>query len=299
MGGGAQALPPFSSRMSSHLIQLPPVSGPVRILSDLHLGHDMSTVRTVESLRPLISGAARVIFNGDTLQERAAAFRDRSQQMTAELTALCEEEGAEAVFLRGNHDPTVWRWELADLVEDRVTVTHGDVWLRLVSPWSLMMQQYRQGLEAIHAEYDDAARRDLTVRFEILQRCRLALPPWETRQRGQSAVARAALFCREIWPPRRPWEVLKVYVQLPAWAAEFVREFRPQSRVLVFGHTHRATVWRRGGRLLVNTGAFVTFASPAMVEIESGVLTVWRLAGHGGHWNKQRLLATERLREPA
>ena len=259
----------------------------------------MSTVRTVASLGPLISGAARVIFNGDTLQERAEAFRQRSQQMTAELSAMCKEEGAEAVFLRGNHDPTAWPWELADLMEDHVTVTHGDVWLRLVSPWSVMMREYRPVLEAIHAEYDDAARRDLAVRFEILQRCRLALPPSETRQRSHSAAARAALFCREIWPPRRPWEVLKVYAQLPAWATEFVREFRPQSRVLVFGHTHRAKVWRRGGRLLINTGAFVTFAGPAMVEIECGVLTVWRLAEHHGFWKKQRLLTTERLREEA
>ena len=276
--------------------QLLPVKGPVRILSDLHLGHDMSTVRTVASLRPLIAGASRVIFNGDTLQERAGAFRVRSQRMLADLQDLCEAEGAEAVFLRGNHDPGAWPWELVDLPDHGVTVTHGDVWLRLLSPWSVNMREYRLVLEAIHGEYDAQARRSLAVRFEILQRCRLALPPSETRQEGRSMAARAALFCREMWPPRRPWEVMRVYGQLPRLASDFVREFRPRSRVLVFGHTHRAHVWRRDGRLLINTGAFVTFARPAMVEINDGLLSAWSLVDKAGFWQQQRRFACERLK---
>ena len=287
----------FVGAMLPRFAELPPRDGPVRILSDLHLGHDMSTVRSVASLRGLIAGAGRVIFNGDTLQERAGAFRERSQAMVEELRQMCREEGAEVVFLRGNHDPTAWPLELVDLPEDRVTVTHGDVWLRLISPWSINMREFRPALEAVHAEYGDAARRDLAVRFDILQRCRLALPPSETRQQGHSLLARARLFCRELWPPRRPWEVLKVYGQLPGLASDFVREFRPRSRVVVFGHTHRAKAWRRGGRLLVNTGAFVTFAAPAMVEIVDGVLTAWHLTEKDGCWQKHRVMAEEPLRD--
>ena len=287
----------FGAFMSPLAAELPPVAGPVRILSDLHLGHDMSTVRTVASLRPLIAGAGRVIFNGDTLQERAGAFRERSAGMVAELREMCREEGVEAVFLRGNHDPTAWPLEMVDLPDDKVTITHGDVWLRLISPWSVRMREYRPVLEAIHAEYDAAARRDISARFEILQRCRLALPPSETRQRSHSWAARAALFCREMWPPRRPWEVLKVYARLPDLASDFIREFRPRSRALLFGHTHRAHIWRRGGRLLINTGAFGTFSVPGMAEIDAGVLTAWRLAEQAGGWQKQRLLGREKLRD--
>ncbi len=281
--------------MSPLFASLPPVDGPVRILSDLHLGHDMSVVRCVESLRPLLAGARRVILNGDTLQERAEAFRAKSRDMVEALRHLCHEEGAEVVFLRGNHDPTAWDLELVDLPDDCVAVTHGDVWLRLISPWSVRMREYRPVLEAIHAEYDGAARRDLGVRFEILRRCRLALPPSETRQRGHSAAARAALFCREMWPPRRPLEVLKVYAQLPGLAADFANTFRPESRVLLFGHTHRAKVWRRGGRLLINTGAFVTFATPLMVEIQNGLLTAWTLAEQRGFWQKQTVAVRQAL----
>ena len=51
---------------------------PVRILSDLHLGHKISRITRVSALRPLISGAATVVFNGDTWQELAAPFRAKA-----------------------------------------------------------------------------------------------------------------------------------------------------------------------------------------------------------------------------
>jgi hypothetical protein len=161
------------------------------------------------------------------------------------------------------------------------------------------MRDFRAALEAVHASYDEAARHDLEGRFDILLGCRLALPPSETRQSGHSLMARLKLFCREIWPPRRPWEVLKVYAQLPGLASRFVSEFRPDSRVLVFGHTHRAKVWRKDGRLLINTGAFVTFAGPAMVEILDGVLTAWHLTEKDGRWRKHRVMAVEAPGGPA
>lgn len=284
--------------MSSLLTSLPEAGiapGVVRVLSDLHLGHDISTVETVESLRPLIAGARTVIFNGDTLQERGTAFRQKSLGMVAELQAMCAEEGADPVFLRGNHDPTAWDLELLDLAGGLVTVTHGDVWLRLISPWSRNIVEARPLLEAVHARYSAADRHDLEKRFEILQQCRLALPPSETRQSGSTLAGRAGLFFREIWPPTRPLEVLKVYARLPGLASAFAREFRPQCQVLLFGHTHRAKIWHRSGRLLVNTGAFVTFARPAMVEIENRRLSVWRLEHSSGVWRKSACLTTRML----
>ncbi|MCU0753303.1 MAG: hypothetical protein MUC40_09850 [Akkermansiaceae bacterium] len=44
---------------------------PVRVFSDLHLGHSVSRIGRVSALRPLIAGAGTVIFNGDTWQELA------------------------------------------------------------------------------------------------------------------------------------------------------------------------------------------------------------------------------------
>ncbi len=275
-----------------------PAPGTVRILSDLHLGHDRSLIRRAEELRPLLAGADEVIFNGDTLQERADVFRPRSLSLVEELQEVCREEGVRPGFLRGNHDPAAWPWEMVDLRGGLVTVTHGDVWLRLISPWSRAMPQYRSLLEAIYAEYPPVAELDLGQRFDLLQRCRMAMPPLESGLYSRSTGSRSALFLREMWPPRRPWEIFKAYAMLPGLALEFVRTFRPNSRVMVFGHTHRARIWRRGGRLLINTGAFVTFAQPLMVEIKDRSLRAWRLAFKQGAWHPEEPIVTEPLGDP-
>ncbi|MES2706700.1 MAG: metallophosphoesterase [Verrucomicrobiota bacterium] len=276
-----------------------PLREPLRVISDLHLGHDISTVRTVESLRGLVAGAGTMIFNGDTSQERGTMFRDKADRMLAELHQLCAEEKADTVFLKGNHDPAVDGPDLLDLASGRVTVMHGDILLPLISPWSLHVRKFRPVLEKIHAEYDAEARRRLDVRIEIVRRCRDALPPSFTRQRGHTLKERARLFLREIWPPRRPWEVLKVWTRLAGTASGFMEEFRPEAEVLIFGHTHRPHVWRRRGRLLVNTGAFVTFARPLMVEIAGRTLLVRPMSEAGGHWRMAAPAVSHALRGTA
>ncbi|NJM38529.1 MAG: hypothetical protein HC845_12090 [Akkermansiaceae bacterium] len=65
----------------------------------------MSRIENVSALRPLIAGAGTIIFNGDTWQELAKVFLKRATEMLEELRWLCAEEGAEAIFLSGNHDP--------------------------------------------------------------------------------------------------------------------------------------------------------------------------------------------------
>ena len=80
--------------------------------------------------------------------------------------------------------------------------------------------------------------------------------------------------------------MLKAWAQLPGLASDFVREFRPRADVLIFGHTHRAKFWKRGGRLLINTGAFVTFARPLAIEISGGALTVRSIENDRGKWRQ-------------
>lgn len=268
---------------------------PIRILSDLHLGLDISTAISVRSLRDLIAGAGTVIFNGDTSQERGKDFQEKGGRMLAELKQLCAEEGADTVFLKGNHDPDVDGPDILDLAGGAVTVIHGDILLPLISPWSKQAHTFRADLDRIHAEYDAEARKRLDVRIEIVRRCRDALPPSYARQRSRSLRDRAKFLLREIWPPRRPWEVLKVWARLASTASDFVREFRPQAQVLVFGHTHRSQVWRRGGRLLINTGAFVTFARSQMVEISGKTLTVHPLHLSDDRWRIGQAIVRQEL----
>lgn len=262
--------------------------GPVRILSDLHLGHDMCTIRRVAGLRPLLEGVRTVIFNGDTFEARAECFRHQAAEALEELRALCADCGAEPVFLTGNHDPDCWPHDSLELAGGAVFITHGHVFQRLISPWSAKLRLCRPALEKILAEYPAEAWQDLSVRFEIARRLCLAMPPSDTRQKNRSLAGLAGLVLREIWPPTRPLSVLRVWQALPGTVAEFARTFCPQAQVAIFGHTHRAATWRRDGRLLVNTGAFVTFARPRLVDLDGPLLRVRDISCEGGEYSAGR-----------
>lgn len=247
-------------------------------------------------LWPLLEGAGTVVFNGDTTEEGTPEFIPRSQEMYGQLRDLCARAGAQMICLNGNHDPERWPYDWLDLAEGKLFVTHGHVFLRLISPWTRKLKICRGELERIHREYSAEQRRDMNTRFEIARRCSVAMPPCDTGQRSHNFATRMALLLREIWPPTRPWEVLKVWARLPTLAGEFVREFRPEARAVLFGHTHRAAAWRRNGRLLVNTGGFVTFAQPLLAELKDETLSVFRVEDRKGERRRGRRVTFEVLK---
>lgn len=273
--------------------------GPVRILSDLHLGHDVCTIRRVASLRPLLEGARTVVFNGDTFEARAECFRQRAAEALEELRALCAACGAQPVFLNGNHDPDCWPLDSLELAGGAVFVTHGHVFQRLISPWSAKLRACRADLEKILAEYPPEAWQDLSTRFEIARRLSLAMPPSDTRQKNRTLAGLADLVLREIWPPTRALAVLRVWQALPRTVTEFARTFCPKAQAVIFGHTHRAACWRRDGRLLVNTGAFVTFARPVLVELNGPQLHVHNISCKAGEYRPGPAILPLRLSVPA
>jgi hypothetical protein len=50
--------------------------------------------------------------------------------------------------------------------------------------------------------------------------------------------------------------------------------FRPQAHVVLIGHTHYPGVWRRSGRLIVNTGSFLNYMGAQAAIIENDRLEV-------------------------
>jgi hypothetical protein len=64
---------------------------------------------------------------------------------------------------------------------------------------------------------------------------------------------------------------------------------------MLFGHTHRAACWRRHGRLLVNTGGFVTFAKPLLAEWHHGQVSIFRIDERHAERRRGARIACERL----
>lgn len=241
-------------------------SGRVRILSDLHLAHPASPVGTVAELRPLLEGMDAVVFNGDTCERNCDGWFGAGGERLAELRDLCEEEGVRPVFLTGNHDNRISEHGWLDLLNGAVMVTHGDMFHRNVAPWS---REYLARKKAVREILEARGDRSDDLRFR-----------WETTCLIEDALKvhgvpklrrkRRLYLMSALWPPERPLAMMWAWATMFREAGEFMARYRPEARVMVFGHFHRPGVRWRDGRLLVNTGAFMRGAAPLAVDLEDG-----------------------------
>ena len=241
---------------------------PVRILSDLHLGHKVSRVEQVESLRPLIAGAGTVVFNGDTWQELLAPMRERSAAMLAELRAICTEEGVDTVFLSGNHDPG-WPGDgWISLARGRIIVTHGDTLPFDGSPWKREILAGSARVTELWTQHPNAET-DVSERVKLAREMSRALCSVEI-SRGRSFLQRAFdAAC----PPKRAIKILQAWFTQPSAGEAFCSRYFPSAEFLILGHFHRQGCWLRGGRRIINTGSFMNPGRAHWVEWNQGRLS--------------------------
>ncbi len=241
---------------------------PVRILSDLHLGHPASRISSVEQLRPLLEGVGTVVFNGDTWQELATAFRPRAEGLLSELKQLCASLGVEPVFLSGNHDPGGPGKGWVELAGGRIVVTHGDAVMWGSSPWSREAFARLEQIKALWAEHRAAAESDPGERLQLAREMALLLRA-PGIPKGRSIFRRALDAAN---PPKRAFEILRVWAQQADDAAAFAGHYFPKAEVVVIGHFHHHGIWRKRGRLIINTGAYVHPHRARWVEWGEGFL---------------------------
>lgn len=241
---------------------------PVRILSDLHLGHKASRIERVETLRPLIAGAGTMVFNGDTWQELIAPWHQHSAAMLEELKALCAEEGAETVFLSGNHDPGWPGPGWLELAGGRIIVTHGDALLYEGSPWKREILRASEHITALWNQYP-AAHHDVQERLRLARAIARELCATE-RTRGRHWIQRA-------WdaavPPKRALKMLRAWFTQGTEGARFCDCYFPRAEALVIGHFHWSGCWVKQHRRIINTGSFVNPGRAHWVEWNDGWLS--------------------------
>ncbi len=263
---------------------------PVRIFSDLHLGLRVSRIEAVAALRPLFEGAGTVVFNGDTWQELNFCVRERSAEMLDELESLCAKLGCDTVFLSGNHDPGWPGPGWVELAGGRIIITHGDALMFDGSPWKREILANAPKVLELWAEHP-AADEEIGARLRVARSIARALPSRD-QQSGRHIWQRA-------WdaatPPRRALRMLEAWLSQGTLANHFCDRYFPRAEALVIGHFHRHGLWRRGSRLIINTGSFVNPGQAHWVEWHDGwlrrgviaespdrcslgeVLDVWRL----------------------
>ncbi len=269
---------------------------PVTVISDLHISHPVSLVRRPSQVAALLPDSGTVVFNGDSVEMRSAADRDKGARNRDILAAMCRERGVAAVFLTGNHDPYVSEYHYVELYGGKVLITHGDILFHGVSPWShesrMIAVEHTRLLEGLAPQ----EMGDFDTRMDRVKRASRILEKFYTSKQSVFSVARNIAL--EFLPPWRPFSVLKYWRQAPVRAVEIADQFKPDARFVLIGHMHRAGIWELSGRVIVNTGCFFPFVGRTMLRIENGQVRVIAIERRGLGFHPGAVLKCWEVGEP-
>ena len=268
------------------------IKEPIRIISDLHLGHPSSSLADPAQLLPLLRGPSTVIFNGDSVEIHLLQRRAQGLINAAALKEICAKAGAEPCFINGNHDPNISEMDHADLADGAILATHGDMLFHDISPWNrrnsrIMGHAHTEALKKLGP--DDF--RDFEKRLHASKHAALSIEMYDVPlQRGK--LARIAFVVEELWPPWRPLQILKCWWDTPGKADAMAKTFRPQARFVIIGHTHHAGIWRVGKRVVINTGSFMPMAGCLAIDIVDRKISVKKVIFNGKEYVTSREIAT-------
>ncbi len=245
-----------------------------RIFSDLHFGDRSSALRELATLQPLLDGPERVIFNGDTLDTRPSATPERVAELRATVLDFVQRHAPPATLITGNHDPDISDVHALELADGDVFISHGDVIFDDLVPWSRDAAQLRRLFVEALASAPESERHTFETRLHAMRRAAIQVPQRHHSERHPLKYALGLLH--EVgWPPTRVLRVLKAWRDTPRLAAALLAQHRPDARVFVMGHTHRAGMKEIApGKWLINTGAFCPPTAAFVVDVSTESLIV-------------------------
>jgi predicted phosphodiesterase len=275
----------------------------LRIVSDLHYAETGSRLRNLSALEPLFDGADHVVFNGDSVEARFLDLDPRTAQHKAEFDAFAAAHRGRVTLVTGNHDPAITDRHHLDLAEGAVFVTHGDTMFADMAPWGWEAKYFRAEQARLMAAIPAHARGTWETRVRVCKEATMAIRDLSPRFPGPSSHPwrRRLRFLVAI---RRVDKIVESWWRMPGAAAALAERFRPQARVIIVGHTHKPGLWRRRGRIVLNTGAFVPFLGAMAVDLvgrrlEARPIAFMRGSAHAGRpWRSIDLDAPDRARDP-
>ncbi|MEM9111020.1 MAG: metallophosphoesterase family protein [Planctomycetota bacterium] len=238
------------------------------ILSDTHLGRPNSV--TADALRPVWQGVDELVINGDAAEVQVPWLRGQAVRELDRLEALARADGARLTLISGNHDAYLTDRRCLQLANQQILVMHGDALHPAVAPWTRYAKSLKQRTES---ELAKKQHTDLAARLDIAQHVGHSefLRDYVLSKAGEHTVRR--LLARPIEIPKVLW----YWRQEALMGQRFLEQYASKARYLIVGHSHRAGIWRRGGRVIINTGAFMFPGRPWCALVENGRITVHRI----------------------
>lgn len=246
-----------------------PQGARVRIISDLHLGHERCEVPGLALPPALLDNVDVLIVAGDLAETRNCAWQAEGLRLREQVRGLCRERGVQLEEVSGNHDPDVPTL-LLSLWGGRTVIMHGHALYKEVAPWSWEYLRNKAKCRALIAEYP-AADTDLEARLELSRAMCQLTPPILRREGIRNKYLRGFLHC--FWPPQRPLGIVWCWLSCAYRAERFARRYFPQAETVVLGHFHRSLDRRFGRRRILNTGAWFKHATPYYVDMQDGAVT--------------------------
>ncbi len=114
---------------------------------------------------------------------------------------------------------------------------------------------------------------DFEKRLKASKRAALSIEMRKSRLR-RDRLSKIRTVLSECWPPWRPLQVFHSWAVTPRLAETLARVFRPEARFILIGHTHFCGHWKRGARVIINTGSFLPLSGRMAIDIQGGMLTV-------------------------
>ena len=250
------------------------------IISDTHLGRPRKA--TAEALRPLWQGVDELIINGDAAEVQIPRLRAAAVRELDQLNDLTQRDGVRLTLISGNHDAYLTDTRHLEFAGGQILVMHGDALHPAVAPWTRSAKTMQKLTARALADANPTDRGTLRTRLAIAQHVGHSefLEEYVLSSRSEGGITHAI---------RRPWEVplvLRYWRQEPALAERFLDQYAPQAKVLIVGHSHRPGIWKRGGRTLINTGAFTFPGRPWCAVIQNDTIHVERITKTAGQYER-------------
>ncbi len=267
-----------------------------RVFSDLHFRDPRGLLHELEGFAPLLGEAERVVLNGDSLDTLVPSLACHAP----ELRDFAARSARDFIWLSGNHDPDISDEAELALADERVWVTHGDVFFHAIAPWSHQAAALRRRLaeESVGLPADEAARIETRLRLHREVVRTLPEPPHFYRP---GPFVRLHRLAHALFPPGRLLTILHTWSVTPRVVAALARAQRPRAQVVLLGHTHFPGVWRvpgpRGAApiTVVNTGSFTRPLGGLFAELAGEELQVRRIRREGNAFREGALAASIRL----